>query len=198
MMDGHVRNTVEKHSTEFLSLKCFTEDTRENISLLIYSCRFTCHGSICFRKEKKKSGYFPSKMLQEFGQRSREIGFVSTSAQSSEHDRKISSCRVAAESTFVPFTFIKIHGREVLDLLSSKWSPWTSMSVNSSMKWHSIHYTRHLHSLIFLCTTAWKCSVAMMELIYLLKPFFPPHTPYFLSNSPAENKRPLFISSLWR
>lgn len=52
MMDGHVQNTVEKQSTEFLSLKSFTEDTRENISPLIYSCRLPCHGSICFRKKK--------------------------------------------------------------------------------------------------------------------------------------------------
>lgn len=62
MMDGHVQNTVEKQSPEFLVLKSFTEDTRKNISPLIYSCRLPCHGSICFRK--KKSGYFPSKMLQ--------------------------------------------------------------------------------------------------------------------------------------
>lgn len=71
-------------------------------------------------KKKKKSGYLPSKMLQEFDQRSTEIGFVSTSARWSEHDRKESSCRIAAESTFIPVIFRTVRGRDFLDLLSSK------------------------------------------------------------------------------
>lgn len=88
-------------------------------------------------------------MLQEFDQRSTEIGLDSTN--SSEHDRKMSLCRAAAENTLVPFTLKKkqktIRGREILDLLSVKLSPRTSMSVNElpdEVALESLHQTSPL------------------------------------------------------
>lgn len=148
MMDGRVRNTVEKHSTEFLPLKSFTEDTRENISLLIYSCRLPWHGSICFREEKKKRNLdiFLVKCCNVLLRVWPEI-----------HGDWAWLCFGPIVVTWEDEVFLphycrehNSHGRESLDLLSSKWSPWNSMSVNSPMKWHSIHYPRHLCALIFL------------------------------------------------
>lgn len=148
---------------------------------------------------KKKTGYFPSKMLQEFDQRFTELGLDSTLAKSSDCDRKMSSCRTAVHSTsshrlpikrfIVVKSLIYCHRNDLHEPAyqwTRQWSGTPFIIPDTSDHWFC---SVRLHGNIGYLWWDWSIHSDL---------FSPPRTPYFLPNSPTEDKRPLFISSLWR